>query len=124
MTSSPYESAYAAYNSGHLTRIAVLNMNAYNATSTTPRPSTTYGFSVGSELAGSSWLVERLAAPGSDVKTGVTFAGYAYEYSSLGNGVNQKSSRCPINDIVNVGSDGVLSVKVKDSQAVILTLLY
>lgn len=121
LSSSPYESAYAAYTSGHLARIAVLNMNQYNATSVSPRLSTTYTFLVGNGLAGSSWLVEKLAAPGSDVKTGVTFAGYKYEYSSLGNGVNMKSN-CP-KEVVKVGSNGELSVRVKDSQAVVLTLL-
>ncbi|OIW32796.1 glycoside hydrolase family 79 protein [Coniochaeta ligniaria NRRL 30616] len=121
LSSSPYESAYAAYTSGHLARIAVLNMNQYNATSASQRPSTTYTFLVGNRLVGSSWLVEKLAAPGSDVKTGVTFAGYKYEYSSLGNGVNMKSN-CP-KEVVKVGSNGELSVRVKDSQAVVLTLL-
>lgn len=121
VSSDPYESAYAAYSSGHLARIAVLNMHQFNTTSATPRPSTTYTVFIGSGFSGSSWLVERLAAPGSEAKTGVTFAGYAYEYSSLGNGVNLKK-HCP-NETVKVESNGLLSIRVKDSQAVVMTLL-
>ncbi|KAB5576335.1 family 79 glycoside hydrolase [Coniochaeta sp. 2T2.1] len=123
ISSSPFESAYAAYERSRLARIAVLNMNAFNSTETVPRPSKTYSFDVGTDLAGSSWLVERLAAPGSDVKTGVTFAGMSYEYSTLGQGVKVPSSCRDGDEIVKAAADGVLSVRVRDSQAVVLTLL-
>jgi len=120
-SSSLYQSAYAAYNGARLARIAFLNMKQYNSTSATARPTSTYTYSVDSELAGTTWVVERLAAPGSNVRTGITFAGHAYDYSSIGNGVDERSSHCSWDQTVKAGSEGVLSVRVKDSQAVVLT---
>ena len=121
--SSAYQSAYAAYAGGQLDRVAVLNMYEFNSTSTTARPSSLYSFSVGTALAGSKWQVERLTAPGSDVKTNVTFGGYAYEYSSLGKGVRPSGRGSCQDRTIQVGNDGVLSVSVQNSEAVVLSLV-
>lgn len=120
LSSSPYEYAYAAYSGGKLVRLAVLNMNEYNSTSTAQRPVATYEFALSGSLNQSTWKVERLTAPGSDVKTNVTFGGYAYEYSSLGKGV--KVNCTAATEIAQAGEDGVLSIGVSNSEAAVLVL--
>jgi hypothetical protein len=117
---SPFEAAYAAYEGGKLVRIAVLNMREYNSTSTIARPAVTYSFAVNGARKGSAWTVERLTAAGSDVETGVSFGGYAYEYSTLGKAA--KAQGVAIGESVRTGGNGVASVQISDSEAVVLTL--
>jgi hypothetical protein len=116
------ESAYAAYEDGNLVRLAVLSIVEFNAT--TPagtRPVEMYGFALGSGLGGSVWLVERLTAPGSNVTTGLTFGGYAYEYATLGKPSKVNCTAC--NETVKADSDGLLSIGVSHSEAAILSLV-
>ncbi|KAL1962237.1 hypothetical protein VTN77DRAFT_9893 [Rasamsonia byssochlamydoides] len=110
------DSAYAAYVGGQLTRLAVLNLREYNSTSGTTRPSQTYTIQV---PAGSSWTVKRLTAAGSDVTTGVTFNGFAYEYDSLGQAVRVNGTTS--GETVTADEDS-LTITVQDSEAVIAVI--
>lgn len=108
------ESAYAAYVQGDLVRLAILNMREYNSTAKEPRSSQNYSFKVD---RGTSWTIKTLAAPGSNVTTGVTFNGYAYEYNTLGTGV--KVDGRATDQRVRADSNGTLSITVQDSEAII-----
>ncbi|KAI9762812.1 MAG: hypothetical protein M4579_000165 [Chaenotheca gracillima] len=115
------EIAYAAYEQGALRRIAIINMQEYNSTDSTPRKSIKYSFQVDGS-AGKTAHVQRLFAEGSDVKTGVTFDGTSYDYE-LKQGkpvhVGDKSSGPAT---VRVDKKGLLTVEVQQSEAVILAL--
>lgn len=120
------ESAYAAYMGGKLTRIVVVNLNEYNYTingtgpglNPIPRPSTTYSFEVGNFHGA---VVRRLTANGSDAITGITFDAVSYNWDlDMGKPV--------VLDNVTRGEtavlkNGVVSVDLLDSSAVILDLL-
>lgn len=121
LSSTPHESAYAAYKGGDLARFAILNMKEYNVSSTVKRPVATYNFALSGDMVESKWKVERLTAPGSDVTSNVTFGGYAYEYSTLGKGVKVNSTAAK--ETVQTGKDGVLTIGVSNSEAVVLTLV-
>jgi hypothetical protein len=75
---------------------------------------------MGGARKGSSWAVERLSALGSEVKTGVTFGGYAYEYGTLGKPAKVQGAK--VGESVKMGANGVVSVEVADSEAVVLIL--
>lgn len=109
------ESAYAIYNGDRLSKLAIVNLQAFNQTSST-RPSKQYQF----ELPGSynQGKVERLIAPGSDSLKEVTFSGISYDY-------DLKEGRPvvvdPKNEIASI-ENGVLSVDVPDASAVLVSL--
>jgi hypothetical protein len=114
---SPFESAYAAYDrrSKRLQRLAVVNMREFNSTQTTTRELREYSFSV---APSSSWTIERLTASGSDVTTGVTFNGFAYEFATLG----LPNLVATTAENISANQSGMLTVGVHDSEAVILVL--
>ncbi|OQE04651.1 hypothetical protein PENVUL_c031G10233 [Penicillium vulpinum] len=112
---SDTESAYAIYNGDKPAKLVVLNLQAFNHTGN-PRPGKTYSFQVPSEVTGAK--VERLTAPGSDSLDDITFAGVSYDYDlQEGNPViiNAQDERADF-------QDGVVTVNVPDSSAVLLTL--
>ncbi|KAJ5653850.1 hypothetical protein N7490_000853 [Penicillium lividum] len=108
------ESAYAIYDGDKLSKIAVVNMRAYNATNTGSRPNREYKF----KAAGNHHAkVERLTAPGSDSLENVTFGGVSYDYF--------RKSGMPfvidkIEEDLSVES-GILTVDVPDSSAVLVS---
>ena len=121
LTSST-EAAYAAYANGSLARIAVINMQAYNATvPSQQRPSTrgsqTYLFSV-SQSDNTPVKVRSLLADGSDATTGISFDGYSYDYQ-LKQGMPVLLSNITRGQTVTV-KNGIVNVQVMDSSAVIL----
>lgn len=122
----PMAAAYASYINGSLAKIAVVNLHAYNYTvngtsdivSSVPRPIQTFEFSV---PGNASVLIQRLAANGSDAISGITWDGWSYNWElNLGNPVRL--------DNVTIGEtalvvDGVVSIDVEDSSAVVLNIL-
>ncbi|KAH7166586.1 hypothetical protein EDB81DRAFT_866294 [Dactylonectria macrodidyma] len=83
------ESAYAIYQDGSLARIAIINMDEYNATSSSvkSRPTKEYTFSLltrqgtkGSNKYNRKLRVQRLIAAGSDALSGITWDGISYNY--------------------------------------------
>jgi hypothetical protein len=110
------DSGYGAYVDHQLERIALLNLREYNSNSTTPRGNQEYTVTVQPSQA---WVVQRLTASSALDVTGVTYNGYAYEYSSLGKPV--RASGTSTNEEVIADGHGNLHVTVADSEAVIIT---
>jgi hypothetical protein len=107
---------------GKLSRIAVLNMRAYNATSGgtgNTRPSQSHVFSI-PESQSKSAAVKNLWADGSDVLSGITFDGYSYDFS-LDEGRPVLLSNVTRGTTLPI-QNGLVTVDVMDSTAVILEL--
>ncbi|KAI1338313.1 glycoside hydrolase family 79 protein [Xylariaceae sp. FL0016] len=112
--------AYAAYDNGTLSRIAVVNLNYWNETSSgTSRGSTTFdlaGFPDGTE----SLQVYKLSSPagaGGDASN-ITYGGSQWTYDSLG--VEVKDVRNDT-ETITVSGDSA-SVTVEESSAVLIWL--
>lgn len=111
------DAAYALFDNTKLSKLVVLNMKAFNSTSgADSRSSQEYKFKVPEHLR--SAKVQRLIAPGSDVEKDVTFGGVSYDYEL------EKGNAVVVDDMEeSVGiEDGVLSITLPDSSAVLLTL--
>jgi Glycosyl hydrolase family 79 C-terminal beta domain len=108
--------AYAAYVTGSLARIAVLNLRSYGANSG-PRPSQQYTFSVPG-TGSTSAIVRKLDAAGSGVLSGITWDGYSYDYALNGGKLVLLPNMTRGKAAAICG--GVVSVKVEDAGAVIL----
>lgn len=110
------EAAYGIYHGEKLSKIVVVNMKAFNQTTSSGRPSRKYQF----EVPGSHdrVKVERMVAPGSDSTSGITFGGISYDYD-LQHGkpvtVNSEKKTTKIRG-------GTVSIDIPDSSAVLLTL--
>ena len=127
------ESAYAAYvDSGKtLERILVINLNAYNSTvdgegvvplgNPDQRPSKKYSFTVEGLSSGTSVLLQRLLASGSDAISGITWDGYSYNYEE-DEGRPVRLKNVTNGETVKAGEGGVVNVDVPDSSAVLLYL--
>lgn len=109
------ESAYAIYNGDLLARLALVNLRAFNQTSSGDRPSREYRFDVSGY---SQARFERLIAPGSDATEAVTFAGVSYDHDlKLGKPVVVDAEE----EHVWI-RNGVLCVDVPDASAVVVSL--
>lgn len=110
------EAAYGIYHGEELSKLVVLNLQAYNQTTSRNRPSRDYKFKVPNHFKKAE--VERLAAPGSDSTDCITFGGVSFDYELLEGKpviVDEKE------DTANI-DHGVLQISVADSSAVLLTL--
>ncbi|CAI7610721.1 unnamed protein product [Penicillium glandicola] len=108
------ESAYAIYNGDRLSKLVVTNLRAFNQT-TSDRPSREYKFHVPAQHK--SARIERLTGPGSDALANITFGGISYDYAlKEGKPVQQYS-----NEKTRI-RNGLLTIEVPDSSAVLLTL--
>jgi len=124
--SSPMEAAYAAYENGTLSRIAVVNLHAYNYTvngtssipNPVPRPSQTYTFAVPQQTG--VLEVKRLSANGSDAISGITWDGLSYNWE-LNEGRPVRLANVTIGERVRV-ENGLVSVVVPDSSVAVLNL--
>ncbi len=102
-------------------------MRAYNTTTgaSGPRPSETFTFQLppGTNKGASvkSVGVQRLLANGSDAITGITFDGYSYNYE-LDEGRPVVLNNVTRNEVVQVTQNGMVTVDVPWSSAVILNL--
>lgn len=109
------ESAYAVYDGDNLSKLIIVNLQAYNSTSSS-RPGKEYKFQVKEP----AWRakVDRLMAPGSDSLGNVTFGGISYDYQArLGEpDVVDRSV-----EMVGV-EDGVVTVYVPDASAALVSL--
>lgn len=110
------ESAYGIYDGDKLSKLVVVNLNAFNQSTTTGRPSRRYEFEVPGHYRRAT--VERLIAPGSDAMTNITFGGVSYDYD-LEQGkpvtLDWKEERAEIHG-------HILQIEVPDSSAVLLSL--
>lgn len=102
-----------------LTSMVLLNLNIYNSTFTTPRPYTSFDFTLptpGNVSVGSSDVkVHRLTAPGVEIASNVTFAGQYVDNSS---GVLTGDK--VVEEIEDLG-DGRGRVRVGDGEALLIT---
>ncbi|KAF3057156.1 hypothetical protein GL218_06266 [Daldinia childiae] len=128
-TDTDTDVAYAAYEpSGALARILVLNLRAYNYTlngtggaelNPAPRPLGTYRFAgLGADVGGGEVVVRRLRANGSDAVTGVSWDGWSYNYE-LDRGRPVRLGNVTVGEKIGI-VDGVVEVRVADSEAVVL----
>ncbi|EHY59101.1 hypothetical protein HRR83_001629 [Exophiala dermatitidis] len=133
---SIYHSAYAAYVDGRLKRIAVIQMRAYNYTTTdteqSARPNESFSFHLPSSTGGGEGeeesssavkgiRVQRLLANGSDAITGITFDGSSYNYE-LDAGRPVLLNNVTRGEVLQVDEEGVVTVDVPWSSAAILSL--
>jgi hypothetical protein len=122
--------AYAAYEENQLKRVALLNMQEYNATSSgsgsgskreadhyVPRPYTTFKFP---SPKGVEWAkVTKLWAPEAQANQTVTFDGYSYAYElAKGKPVKVRNDESYVR-----AEKGQFSVDVEATGAVIVTLI-
>ena len=109
------ESAYGIYDVNKLVKLVVLNLQAFNQTTGT-RPSKSYSFLVPEQFSHAK--AERLISPGSDAVDNITFDGISYDY-------DLKQGEPVVvglqNETIAI-QDGILSVTLSDSSAVLLTL--
>lgn len=130
---SEREAAYAAYVDDKLVRLLVVNMNAYNGSSSSPfnstsRPVQAYTFRV-ADLKDNTKkegkgvkrevALRRLVAGGSDAVSGVTFDGYSYNWE-LDEGMPVLLRNVTRGEKVLVSDDGSVTVRVPWSSAVII----
>lgn len=111
------EAAYALFDDSKLSKLVVLNMEAFNSTSGADfRSIQEYKFKISGNLK--SAKAQRLIAPGSDVEKNVTFGGVSYDYEL------EKGNAVIVDDMEETVEieDGVLSITVPHSSAVLLTL--
>jgi hypothetical protein len=121
---SEKEAAYASYVQGKLTKLIVINMEEYNATSGNEfindyeRPIEQYNFQLPHGYQG-RYDIQRLSANGSDAITGVTFDGYSYNYE-LNNGLPVKQINVTTGENAHVKRIGYLRLGVPRSSAAII----
>lgn len=115
-----YVSAYAAFEDGSPKRVAIVNMDYWNQTSSgTDRPSVSIGISIPSELGITNVTVDYLSSPlgaGADGDT-VTYAGSQWTYDSLGTEVTGVRDDSEVVSIV----DNVATITVNSSSAALVS---
>lgn len=120
---SDYYAAYAAYESGNLSRLALLNMHVWDPANSTDvagsdeRPKTT--FDLGTLEGYESATVELLTAPGATSDENITVGGVSYDYETT-QGRGEQVGK----DIVATlrpGDNETFSVEVGASEAAIVT---
>jgi hypothetical protein len=74
--------AYAGYESERLSKLVIINLEVWNTTNFSPRPSREVKFQVPSNMAKAK--VENLTAPGADVGEDITWVGTSRTYKSMG----------------------------------------
>ncbi|UZJ52363.1 hypothetical protein CBS101457_001683 [Exobasidium rhododendri] len=104
--------AYASYQGANLATISMINTNpAYTGASMS---SVTFTLSIPT-LAGQTLHLSTLTASGADATTNTTWNGISFEETGNGKPTQVDSS----DNTVVVGSDGTVSIPVRDSQAVV-----
>ena len=118
------DAAYASYVKGRLARVIVVNMNEFNATAGNEfvdayeRPVKRYSLKLPRGVEG-CFSLRRLLASGSDAVTGVTFDGFSYDFE-LDGGLPVRQTNVTSGETVDVGREGVLTIDVPWSSAVIV----
>ncbi|KAJ6023161.1 Glycoside hydrolase superfamily [Penicillium canescens] len=110
------DSVYAICDGRRLTKLVVVNLRAFAQTTTGTRPHRAYNFHVPARHRSAN--VERLIGPGSDALVNITFRGIFYDYAL------RRGMPVPVHALEEVARvrDGVLTVEVPVSSAVLLSL--
>ncbi|PWN49619.1 hypothetical protein IE53DRAFT_135345 [Violaceomyces palustris] len=110
-------SAYTIYKGDNIESIVMINTQpAYMATPS--KPDVYFAVSLPTSFAGQTAYIAVLTADGADAKDNTTWNGISYERSGTGAPTVVSS----IQNTTQVGQDGTLSVPVRDSQAVVVTI--
>ncbi|KAL1302616.1 hypothetical protein AAFC00_002988 [Neodothiora populina] len=109
----PNVRAYAAYEQGSLTSVVLINANQANASSTS-KANLTFAVDF-SAFAGQKVFLSYLTADGADVKSNATWNGISFEQDSVGTPSTSEQSAQGI----DIDSNGIATIPVRDSQAVI-----
>lgn len=116
---SEIDAAYAIYDNDSLARLVVLNMETSWSNATASRPNKTFEFRVPEHFGAAT--VHRLAGPGADSHTNVTFGGVSYAYE-LDYGRPVVVDMQARDERVTV-ENGLVRVDVPASSAVLLKLV-
>lgn len=111
-------SAYSIYNSaGAVTKIVLVNLQAWSTSSSTARPSRSVTIKTGSYTG--NVKVEKLTAPGADVldASKISWQGYSWTFQSNGKPVKTASTTQNVK-----ASGGIITTSVQASEALLLTL--
>jgi hypothetical protein len=104
--------AYASYQSSQLSTISMINMlPGYSGSS---KGTVNFVLSIPS-LAGQTLYLSELTASGADSTSNATWNGISYEMSGDGTPTTVSSTQ----NTVAVGSDGTVTIPVRDSQAIV-----
>jgi hypothetical protein len=107
--------AYASYQGSDLSTISMINTQVAYTGGTAG--TVDFVLSIPS-MAGQNLHLSYLTASGADAKTNTTWNGISYEQSGDGSATQVEST----DTIVTVGSDGTVSIPVRDSQAVVASV--
>lgn len=112
-----YLRAYSIYQAGSLATIAIINAKIANV-SESDKANLTVTISLPTSLAGKTVHLAYLTNDGIDAKYNSTWNGISYEETGDGTPTQVSDD----DDTVTVGSDGSLSITVRDSQAVVANI--
>ena len=110
-------SGYSIYQANTLGSIILINSNPVNV-SDTNKSSLTFDLNLGSQFAGETLYLAYLTNDGADARHGTTFNGISYEQRGDGTPTTVDSSQ----QTVKIGSDGSVSIQLRDSQAVVANI--
>lgn len=106
--------AYAVYQDDSLASVVLINTNPANI-STVPKQTLTVSLTLPTSLAGETLFLSYLTAAGADAKNETTWNGISYEQDSEGTPTLVNGTTAS----VTVGSDGSVSIPVRDTEAVV-----
>ena len=110
-------SGYAAYDNGLLSRLALIQMTAWNVTQTGTRPTQVVTLKFPSGYTSKQVCIARLLASGSDAISGVTFGNTSFD-SPSGEPVIMNTSNGV--EVAAIGAGGLLVVELPWSSAAII----
>lgn len=110
--------AYAAYDAGNLQSVVVINTKPAYSSQGQNINTQQVSFSLPTSMAGKTFYISLLTAPGADATTNTLWNGYSYSQS--GDGTARKVDQQTRTAVV--GSDGTLTFSVRDSQAVVANM--
>lgn len=109
--------SYAVYNAGKLQSLVIINTKPAYSSQNGNINTQQVTFNIPS-LAGQTFYLSLLTAPGADATTNTQWNGFTYEQTANGSPrkVDNQTRQA------SVGSDGTLTITVRDSQAVVANL--
>lgn len=109
-----YIRAYSIYQSGSLSSVAIINAKMANV-SESDKANLTVSLSMPTSLAGKTVYLSYLTNDGVDAKYNTTWNGISFEQSGDGTPTQVSDAE----DTATIGSDGTLTISVRDSAAVV-----
>jgi hypothetical protein len=108
---------YSVYQDGTLASIVLINSNPANV-SMANKPSMTWDLSLPTQFAGQTLYLHLLTNDGADAQHGTTWNGISYEQSGDGTPTLVSNTY----QSVDIGSDGSVSITVRDTQAIVANI--